>query len=255
MQNIVYKSDGIIKWLDGYRDKWEDFYPSERWAFQKFSDERGTLGRILDVGCAMGGLALALAGRFDVKEYVGVDINRAAIDRALGQNQPRFTVPAKFFCEDILKVKDFRDVPFDVVVSLSCADWNIETDKIIWRCWEAVKKGGVFVMSVRLTPGEGVNDITRSHQPIAVGQDGAVIETANYVVFNVQDLLRRFENLSPRPSKVAGYGYWGKPSANAVTPYARLVFGVFVVEKSLKGDKPIESELNFPSDLFTITKK
>ena len=93
-------------------------------------------------------------------------------------------------------------------------------------------------------------DILTSMQA-AFEPTGAVIETANYVVFNVQDLLRRYENLSPRPSKVAGYGYWGKPSSNAVTPYEKLVFGVFIIEKSTRSDKPIESELNFPLDLFT----
>jgi len=117
-ENICYKTDGIRHFFDGHRDKWEDFYPSEQWAFEKLAGNSGDLGRILDVGCAMGGLGLALASKFNIKEYVGVDINQPAIDQA-NQTVSQFSIPVKFTCADIVKLTTLQREYFDIVFSLS----------------------------------------------------------------------------------------------------------------------------------------
>ena len=107
-------------------------------------------------------------------------------------------------------------------------------------------------MSVRFTNGQGVNDIAVSHQTIAEDENGQAVESANYVVFNWQEFLRSIAGLSPRPSKISGYGYWGKPSANAVTLYERLVFGVMMIAKPVvPSDREAVLELNFPLTLIT----
>ena len=250
--NIRYNSDGIVRWLDGFRDKWEDFYPSEKWAFEKLAGPAKVMGSILDVGCAMGGLGLALTNRYEVASYTGVDINRPALERALARKK-EFPVPAQFICDDILKVTDLPQEAYDIVFSLSCADWNIETHKIMSRCWEYLKPGGSFVISLRLTDKEGINDFSRSHQSIAVDEQGKAVESANYVVFNWLEFLRLVKGLTPSPVRVSGYGYWGKPSSNAVTPYDRLVFGVMIVQKAEASDAGTEPvmDLNLPLTLVT----
>lgn len=252
--NIRYCSDGIVNCFDGYRDKWEDFYPSEKWAFQTLADQRqGRLGRILDVGCAIGGLGLALSSRFVVEDYTGIDINPQVIERAQN-NLERFSVPANFHCEDILDVRQLPKASFDIVISLSCADWNIATRQMIDSSWDYVRPGGSFVMSVRLTDREGLNDFTRSHQTIAFDEKGDVVESANYVVFNWREYLALCQALRPSPNRIRGYGYWGEPASNAVTPYQRLVFGVVIIQQSKAS--PVEpgtltAELNLPLDLIT----
>ena len=89
-------------------------------------------------------------------------------------------VPATFLAGDITEL----NLPgqYDVVVSLSCADWNIETHKIIEACWERVRAGGYLVMSLRLTEGAGVNDIRTSYQYINFSGQDTEAEVANYVV-------------------------------------------------------------------------
>jgi len=249
--NILYKTDGIVNIFDGYRDKWEDFYPSERWAFEKLAGNSGGLGKVLDVGCAIGGLGRTLSKRYRIESYAGVDINTQAIDVAK-QNQSQISVPAEFSSGDILELNILDGKTFDTVFSLSCADWNIETDLIIYRCWDFVKPGGVFVISLRLTSQESINDMKRSYQPFAFDDEGNVVETANYVIYNYAVFFRLIKNLRPPVSSVMGYGYWGQPASNAVTPYKDLVFGVLIVSKALDGQlAKIESELYFPLDLFT----
>ncbi len=254
-ENIRFKTDGILNIFDGYRDKWEDFYPSERWAFEKLAGHSGSLGRVLDIGCALGGLGLAISNKFNVEEYVGVDINQQAIDKAKSMIS-KFSIPVRFECEDILKMTTLERESFDTVVSLSCADWNINTNEIINRCWEHVRPGGSFVISIRLTSNQGINDITKSNQPVSNDDQGNVLEFANYVVFNWWDFLHLIERFIPRPSLVSGYGYWGKPATDAVTPYKKLVFAVFIIRKSTGDEttKEINTELFLPLNLFNPIK-
>ena len=237
--------------FDGYRDKWEDFYPSERWAFAKIVEVKKTFGRILDVGCGMGGLGLAISNRYPVEEYLGVDINDQVISRAQ-EKRALFKVSALFQCCDILKARGLQKGSFDTVFSLSCADWNIETKAIIDRCWQCVMPGGFFVISLRLSPEKGINNIKKSCQPIDWDDKGKPLEIANYVVFNAREFFGMVGKFQPKPSNVYGYGYWGSPSKTAVTPYKELVFGVVIIQKSAAGDKngKVAAHLDFPLDLF-----
>ncbi|MDE2223616.1 MAG: class I SAM-dependent methyltransferase [Candidatus Omnitrophica bacterium] len=249
--NINYSSGGIARWLDGFRDKWDDFYPSERWAFDKIASLNNTFGKVLDVGCGMGGLGLALSIRHALKGYQGIDINAQVIAGAQ-KNKGRFKIPVKFQCGDILKIRGLKKGAYDTVFSLSCADWNIETKAIIGRCWQYVKPGGFFVISLRLSDGPGINNIKKSFQPIAWDARGKPAEVANYVVFNAREFFRMIEAFKPRASHVYGYGYWGPPSRTAVTPYKKLAFSVLIIQKAAPGAKEaISAQLNFPLDLIT----
>jgi len=249
--NIRYSGNGIAQWLNGFRDKWDDFYLSERWAFDKIGSIKKTFGRVLDVGCGMGGLGQAISSRYPLKEYHGVDINAQVIARARTK-QSRFKVPVKLQCCDILKVRGLHKGSYDTVFSLSCADWNIETKAMIDRCWQYVKPGGFFVISLRLSPEKGINNIKKSYQPFEWNDKGKPTEIANYVVFNVREFFRMVEAFKPRPLNVYGYGYWGTPSKTAVTPYKKLVFGVVIVQKTDVHAKKmtIASQMNFPLDLY-----
>src|SRR3972149_11656439 len=93
--NLRYQSNGIVKYFTDHRNKWDDFYPSEQSAFRELADTSGRLGTILDVGCAMGGLGLALSERFSVERYVGVDINPQAIAQC-DSNASIYPMPVQF---------------------------------------------------------------------------------------------------------------------------------------------------------------
>ena len=107
-------------------------------------------------------------------------------------------------------------------------------------------------MSLRFSPGKGINNIKKSYQPIAWDDKGKPTEIANYVVFNAQEFFRKVERFKPQPCRVYGYGYWGSPSKTAVTLYQELVFGVIIVQKMDTKDKKtkIAAQLDMPLDFL-----
>lgn len=248
-RNICYATREIAGYYSQHRRRWDELYPSERWVFEQVARRVGALGSVLDVGCACGGLAEALCEKkLGVSSYHGVDINEESI--RLARRSLSLPIPLTFTAMDIVEAEG--DETFDTVASLGCADWNIETERIMSSCWKRVCPGGHLIVSLRLTHGEGVNDILRSSQFINFsGARREEAEVANYVVFNVHDALRAMASREPQPSLVGAYGYWGTPSSTARTPYERLVFAVFWVRKAAG---PVEgapqTELHLPLDLM-----
>jgi len=246
-KNIQYNTKEIVNFFSSNRQKWEQFYSSEKWAIERIVNQTKTLGDVLDVGCACGGLGAALSEKFELNSYTGVDINRDAICWASKNRKLR--VPADFIAADILE-QDLNKM-YDVVFSLSCADWNIETESIMNRCWDKVRPGGYFVISLRITDGKGVNDIKKSYQYIDFSGTEVNPEVANYVVFNFKDALAMFKALTPLPSLIGSYGYWGKPSTTAVTLYDRLLFAVFYIKKGQNDfNQEINCEFSLPIDIM-----
>jgi SAM-dependent methyltransferase len=245
-KNIIYKSPQISEYYNNHRQKWDDFYESEKWVFERISSEKKSLGKILDVGCACGGLGMALNQKFNIMSYTGIDINREAIEWA--RKNCSLTVPSFFIAGDVLDVD--ISTTYDMVVSLSCADWNIKTDDIIDACWKRLKTDGYFVISLRLTPLPGINDIKSSYQLINFSGGQEDPEIANYVVFNFKEALLRIKRL--KPQFIGAYGYYGKPSQTACTPFPRLVFAVFYIKKGkgVRKSENIITEFKLPLDIF-----
>ena len=249
--NLRYSSREIAEFYSRHRNTWNELYSSEQAIFARLAEGKESFGTVLDVGCAVGGLGRALAERCKVRRYVGIDINHQAIQAAL-LRQSDFPVPCSFICGDIVDhPAPLPGQQFDLVCSLSCADWNLEPLRIIQTCWDHVAPGGHLVLSVRLTNGRGLNDLNQSYQFIHFGDDPLTggEERANYVVFNVFELLGNLASLKPCPNRLSAYGYWGKPSRTAVTPYERLVFAVFALEKVEFPASPT-AELILPLDLL-----
>lgn len=246
-KNIAYKSQELVKFYSKHRKKWNEFYPSERRVLEKVYKDTGNFGDVLDVGCACGGLGFALSARFNIRSYTGIDINRESIRWA--QKAKELSISSRFVHGDI--IKPCLSGNFDTVVSFSCADWNIETDKIIKSCWKKVKAGGYLIISLRLTPGNGINDIRKSHQYINFSGKENKPEIANYVVFNFKEALKTFKKLSLSPALIGAYGYWGKPSPTAATPFKKLIFAVFYIRKSSnKNNREIRSEFSLPIQIY-----
>jgi SAM-dependent methyltransferase len=252
-KNIVYKTENIVGYFKTNRVKWEQFYPSEKWIFERVAAAPGGFGKVLDAGCAAGGLGLALGERFPLKEYVGVDINAPAI--ALAQARAaQYACPARFLGGDILAADSLPAEAFDTVVSLSCADWNVATEDIIARCWRYLKVGGHLVLTLRLTPHASLLDISESFQYIYYGHDAVEgqkdLEKAAYMVLNINHALSMLAGLSSRPSHILAYGYWGPVSPTARTKYHRLVFTALAVCKGRGDLRDVPCELHLPADLF-----
>jgi SAM-dependent methyltransferase len=222
-QNTAYATDQIARYFARNRVRWAQFYESERIIISRLGiDHKDS---ILDIGCGCGGLGLALREQFGVQKYTGVEINRQAAEAARAMNPS-----ARILCGDVLDLRsgELHLQRFDVVFSLSCVDWNVQFSEMLGAAWDFVRPGGCFVGTFRLTDEEGCSDRQRSYQYINFAgiREG---EIASYVVLNAGYLLQTLNRFSP--AAIDAFGYWGAPSATAVTPYARLCFCAFAIRK------------------------
>ena len=240
MKNIVYKSSSLVEYFASNRIKWEQFYESERkllGALQLNSDQQ-----VLDIGCGCGGLGLVLKEKFGINNYTGVEIN--ALSAKAGQEM---NPDANIICGDILKLKVLNDNLYGLVFSLSCVDWNVQFLDMLVAAWEHVKPGGYLIATFRLTDTEGCNDINKSYQYINYNEKKEG-ELAAYVVLNANNLLQQLKAFNP--SEINAYGYWGKPSVTAVTPYEKLCFSAFSIRKRFSDEKnDIQLDLKIPDDI------
>jgi SAM-dependent methyltransferase len=232
--NIVYRTDAISRHYSTHRRRWADLYPSERSIFDRLGAANVTLTSVLDVGCAAGGLAEALAERFpSIRSYTGIDINAQAIESARRlTNVPG--LQTQFITDDICGCAALTGERFDLVAALSVADWNVDAHGMIAACWNHVRPGGHLVMSLRLTTQAGTCDAARSFQYIWFDDVPVPVdaERAPYNVFNIRDALRLLAGQAPRPERIEMCGYWGTPSPTARTPYARLLFSVIALQRA-----------------------
>ena len=246
-RNIPYKTDQIAHYFVRNRVAWAHFYESERVIIEGLNLHDGQT--ILDVGCGCAGLGLALRERFGLQNYTGVEINALAAEAA--QN---IYPQARILCGDILDIAagELRDELFDVVFSLSCVDWNVRFDDSLAAAWSLVLPGGYLVATFRLTEGRGCNDISRSYQYI--NYEGLRAgERASYVVNDARDLIGQLKGFGS--SEIQAFGYWGAPSATAVTPYARLCFAAFAIRKGLEPTSNCRMDLKLPDDIRTLMEQ
>lgn len=240
--NKLYTTDEIEKYFSNNRVTWQQFYDSEKQIISQLGLDKSD--SILDIGCGCGGLGLALREKFGVTDYTGVEINVQAAKTA-SEIYPE----GKFYCGDILDIseKELLNTYFDTVFSLSCVDWNVQFMNSLAAAWRHVAPGGNLVATFRLTNEEGVNDIDRSYQYINYEgkQEG---EIASYVVLNKEDLINTLKQLNPEA--ISAFGYWGSPSASAVTPFGKICFAAFSIKRKVTDEKGEPAlTLDLPSDL------
>jgi 2-polyprenyl-3-methyl-5-hydroxy-6-metoxy-1,4-benzoquinol methylase len=254
MKNIHYRTDEIGKFYSKHRICWDDFYPSERWIFERVAGSELDLGRVLDAGCAVGGLGEALAEKFSMSEYVGVDINPQAIEKARRKRYQNATFNRRFECGDITEMDRLEPGGFDTVFSLGCVDWNLCTEEIISACWKYVREGGHFVLTLRLSPKPSILNMSESYQYIYFedipSKSNKALERAPYVVLNVNDALSILCGLTPRPEKLTTYGYWGQPSKSARTQYSSVVFAALSLKKGKVESEETMLECHWPVGLL-----
>ena len=239
-RNLLYSSEQISNFYSKNRIKWEDFYESEKHVLNRL--KLSSLSSVLDVGCGCGGLGLALCKKFGVKNYVGIEINNQAVEIA-----QKLSHSGSFICADILNISKEEIGCFDVVCSLSCIDWNIELNQMLAKCWSLVSNSGVLVLSLRLTKDKSLLDISKSFQRISFDKSMGE-EIAQYSVLNIDDCVTMFCEL-PNVGEIYGFGYMGKPSKTAVTPYKELCFAVFSIKKDTSNSGESQLILDLPFDL------
>ena len=57
------------------------------------------------------------------------------------------------------------------------------------------------------------------------------------------------------PKRIVAHGYWGKPSPTAVTPYKKICFSAFYLEKRKVGDTAkVAIDLKLPEEILALVK-
>ncbi len=248
MTNIKYESDSFLKYYSKERMVWDEFYPSEKVILESVINKFNRPVDIIDVGCGCGGLGKALAEKFDIGYYVGVDCNAKEIDYARKYN--KLDIPHEYRCGDAATFEDAKK--YDILVSFSCIDYNLDVVGMLKNCWDKVKPGGYLVTSIRLTENESINDISRAYQIL----DDK--EVANYVVFNLKDFLNLAMKLDNNAvDEIETYGYWHAPAEGTVVEYSNLCMSVFALKKARSADtkKTVTLKLELPCDLILGEKK
>ncbi|MGA1870838.1 MAG: methyltransferase domain-containing protein [bacterium] len=245
--NIHYKSKLLVDYYSKNRVTWNSLYDSEKKLIEQLPLNDSS--KVLDLGCACGGLIKALNEHYNISDVTGVDINPDMIEYAQ-QN-----VPFGFFkCQDILTLneKEYR-APF--VFSLSCIDFNVEAIGMFYKAWHLVSENGYLILSVRLSAHKSLLDMNEAFQYIVFNEeefnqsmDKHKYEKAAYVVFNISELISLVNSLDT-VGDILSYGYWGKPSFSAVLPYKKLVFAVIAVKKEKNKIEVTRDMLNLPDDL------
>ena len=242
--NIAYQTEEIARYFAENRVTWAQFYESERVVIDRLDIKASDT--ILDIGCGCGGLGLALKERFGVHGYTGVEINPGAAQAARQMNPDAHILEGDILA---LSAQVLANKQFDVVFSLSCVDWNVRYADMLAAAWQHVRPGGYFVATFRLTSEEGCNDMASSYQYI--NYDGVREgECASYVVLNAASLLE--ELLAFDPARIDAFGYWGPPSTTAVTPYTKLCFAAFAIQKRSSEDRmPLRRQLDLPEEILS----
>jgi SAM-dependent methyltransferase len=220
--NKAYTSREILNYYSLNRNKWFDFYKSERKIISKLKIKKNS--NILDIGSACGGLGEVLRKRYKVKNYTGIEINKKAYDYAKIKNKEFI-----FINSDLLNYeKNIKNnSKFNYVFSLGCVDWNFELDKMLKKSWKHVKEKGYLVITLRLT---NIPKFKKSYQFINFSKKKRG-EKASYQVLYIENLLKKLSKLNI--SKILYYGYWGKPNLTVVTKHKKVFFVAMALQKNL----------------------
>lgn len=234
--NIEFRSPGLLEFYRSHRQTFSDLYPSEQAAFEFLAP--GPSVSIADLGCACGGLGWALFERFGCKDYTGIEIHADAANEG---NKSVAAFGGRVFAGDILQARSLlaqngRPIQYDLVISLSAVDWNVDVENNVWSAWNLVKVDGHLILSLRLHPTSCLNNMQESFQP-TTPESTKADETAPYVVISVEQAVKFATALGASQATV--FGKLGKPSTTAVTPVDELFLIVAVLKKGSAGSEPV----------------
>lgn len=229
--NKIYKSYEIVKYYSKNRNKWQNFYKSEKKIIDQLNINKDST--ILDIGSACGGLGVALRKRYKIKRYTGIEINKAAYKFAKSRYKT-----FKFINSDILNYeKNKKKISkFNYVFSLGCIDWNFEINKMLKKAWQHVINEGYLVITLRLTD---KSKFKSSYQYINFSS-AMKGEKAFYQVLNIKDLYKKLIKFNI--SKIKFFGYWGKPNPTVITKHKKIFFTALALKKS-----PIKKKISLNS--------
>ncbi len=206
------------------RRKWEDLYASVQYCLEK-SDLRGE--KVLEVGCAAGGMYEIMTQRYGRVHYTGVDISPAEIRHA------RTRYPgAKFVVRNFLRNR-WRAASFDTVCAFQVVNHQPQYRRFIAEMFRVARKRVMFTARVQYG------------FPTVVDREASFVYyhgsgRRNYFIpFNFYELFNHLHIEQFAAKRISIYGYYTpeKTSAFVCMPRSKLVAGAFCIEKYAPGEK------------------
>lgn len=217
---------GLPKVLDFFSERRRglaELYPSERFFLDGCLNE-GV--RVLDIGCAQGGLAAALAERLGRFQYTGVDVNADMVERA------RARYPGHRFLH--VREGDYSVLgaeTFDLVVVFGILHLHETWRDTLAAAW--CHTGGTLLFDLRETEGPTVEDKARSYFRMDFNGGDAIHADARlpYILVNAGDALGTVRRICAGARGLARYGYLHPVSDAAIGPVAEAMASVFRVDR------------------------
>ena len=217
----LWSTPGWVEFYETRRGTTQDIYPSE-WLFLKDLLVEGI--SVLDIGCAVGGLASVLSEHLMRFDYTGVDLSKDIIERAK-QKHPhhRFRVVGE---ADLSVLADAR---YDLVVCLGVLHVNRRWRELIAAGWARTEQ--CFLFDLRETSGATVEDETVSYFSVDTLLQTSVPARLPYNIINTAEALRTLVDLCAGATGIQHYGYLADASPAAVTPTKQVFMNTYRIDK------------------------
>lgn len=207
------------RWVEFYesrRSTTKGIYPSE-WFFLKNILVEGI--RVLDIGCAVGGLSTVLSEQLTSFQYTGVDISASMIERA------RIKHPTnRFFVIEEADLSVLGNEMFDLVVCLGVLHLSKKWRELISTAWA---HGSVLLFDMRESAYASVEDESISYYQM----DTQTKEQVPYNIINCAEAQSTLVDLCAGAVEFHQYGYLANVSPDAVTPHKRVMMNTYKISK------------------------
>ena len=210
------KSNHYIK--NKVREKFKDLENSKRILLKKINYKKN---KILDVGCATGGMFSALKNKFGSINYTGIDIDSRCINNA----KTRFS-GAKFYKMDLFD-KKLKNNFYDIVMMWNWTYMYPDWKKLFYQAIKLSKKFIMFDNRLRLN-GPTITDIDLSYQYYHKSN-----KRNFYINHNLYELISFFQigELNIKTINIYGYHLPGETSARLPLPISEVLIGGVLLEK------------------------
>ena len=200
------------------RRKWGDLHASVR-HFLAANDLQGE--KVLEIGCAAGGMYEIMTRRYGRVEYTGMDVSRAEIEHA------RTIYPGAAFVVGDFLTNRFKTAAFDTVCAFQVVNHQPRYRQFIDEMFRVARKRVIF--TARFQYGfPTVVDLDTSF----VYYHGSGMR-AYFIPFNFYELFNYLHVERLGAKKISVYGYYPrlKTSAFVCVPRSKLVAGALCIEK------------------------
>jgi SAM-dependent methyltransferase len=177
--------------------------------------------KILEVGCAAGGLFEILTKKFGQVEYTGLDISPAEIK--FGR---KYYPEAQFICQDFMKNR-FKEDAFDTAICFQVLPHQPNYRGFIRELCRIAARRAIFDVRLRYE-GPTIVDIDQSY--VYYHETGM---RNHHIVMNFFELWNFLHIEDIRARKISVYGYHAPAKTTAFVPLSKskIVSATFCVEK------------------------